>query len=147
MHVQCFMTNLWVCAFESAPGSHPGKRPCGSTGVCHQYVDNHSCFRAGEAPSTGLTEALVALGFETDRLKTGTPSRVDARTIDYSALESQPGDDDVRWFSFDPEVTPSGGVISVKLQSGSISHWLVWRGCLSREITCVQSRCTYSGRR
>jgi tRNA uridine 5-carboxymethylaminomethyl modification enzyme len=47
----------------------------------------------------------VALGFETDRLKTGTPSRVDARTIDYSALEAQPGDDDVRWFSFDPEVT------------------------------------------
>jgi tRNA uridine 5-carboxymethylaminomethyl modification enzyme len=60
--------------------------------------------RAGEAPSSGLTEALVGLGFETDRLKTGTPSRVDARTIDYSALEAQPGDDDVRWFSFDPEV-------------------------------------------
>lgn len=60
--------------------------------------------RAGEAPSTGLTEALVALGFETDRLKTGTPSRVDTRTIDYSQLEKQPGDADVRWFSFDPEV-------------------------------------------
>lgn len=50
----------------------------------------------------------MALGFETDRLKTGTPSRVDARTIDYSVLESQPGDDDVRWFSFDPEVTSLG---------------------------------------
>lgn len=63
--------------------------------------------RAGEAPSTGLTEALVALGFETDRLKTGTPSRVDTRTIDYSQLEQQPGDADVRWFSFDPEVRGS----------------------------------------
>jgi len=60
--------------------------------------------RAGEAPSTGLTEALVELGFETDRLKTGTPARVDSRSVDFSGLERQPGDEDVRWFSFDPEV-------------------------------------------
>lgn len=60
--------------------------------------------RAGEAPSTGLTESLVALGFETDRLKTGTPARVDARTVNFDVLEEQPGDKDVRWFSFDPEV-------------------------------------------
>jgi len=59
--------------------------------------------RAGEAPSTGLTEALVELGFETARLKTGTPARVDARTVDFSGLQAQPGDADVRWFSFDPE--------------------------------------------
>ena len=65
-----------------------------------------SC-RAGEAPSTGLTEALVALGFETDRLKTGTPARVDARTVNFNVLEEQPGDQDVRWFSFDPEVSPT----------------------------------------
>ena len=44
------------------------------------------------------------LGFVTDRLKTGTPARVDARTVDFSGLEVQPGDVDVRWFSFDPEV-------------------------------------------
>lgn len=47
--------------------------------------------RAGEAASTGLTESLLQLGFETDRLKTGTPARVDGRTIDYSKLEAQPG--------------------------------------------------------
>lgn len=58
--------------------------------------------RAGEAPSAGLTEALAGLGFETGRLKTGTPARVDARTVDFSGLEPQPGDDDDRWFSFDP---------------------------------------------
>jgi len=58
--------------------------------------------RAGEAPSTGLTEALAALGFETDRLKTGTPARVDRRTVDFRGLEAQPGDEDDRWFSFDP---------------------------------------------
>lgn len=60
--------------------------------------------RAGEAPSTGLTEELLALGFTTDRLKTGTPARVDARTVDFSGLEEQPGDEVVRWFSQDPEV-------------------------------------------
>jgi tRNA uridine 5-carboxymethylaminomethyl modification enzyme len=60
--------------------------------------------RAGEAPSTGLTEALVALGFETDRLKTGTPARVDRRSIDFTHLEEQPGDEDLRWFSFDTSV-------------------------------------------
>ena len=40
--------------------------------------------RAGEAASTGLTEGLVALGFETDRLKTGTPARVDKRTVNFA---------------------------------------------------------------
>ncbi|GAB4131240.1 MAG: tRNA uridine-5-carboxymethylaminomethyl(34) synthesis enzyme MnmG [Cyanobacteria bacterium J069] len=59
--------------------------------------------RAGEFAATGLTETLNRLGFETGRLKTGTPARVDRRSVDYAQLEPQPGDDDVRWFSFDPE--------------------------------------------
>ena len=46
----------------------------------------------------------MGLGFETARLKTGTPARVDGRTVDFSGLQAQPGDPDVRWFSFDPEV-------------------------------------------
>ncbi|XP_024536313.1 uncharacterized protein LOC9630040 [Selaginella moellendorffii] len=61
-----------------------------------------SAGRAGESASQGLTENLQSFGFETDRLKTGTPARVDVRTVDTSRLESQPGDDEVRWFSFDP---------------------------------------------
>lgn len=60
--------------------------------------------RAGESASHGLTENLQQLGFETDRLKTGTPARVDIRTVDFSGLESQPGDEEVSWFSFDPDV-------------------------------------------
>ncbi|MEM1393968.1 MAG: tRNA uridine-5-carboxymethylaminomethyl(34) synthesis enzyme MnmG, partial [Cyanobacteria bacterium P01_H01_bin.150] len=60
--------------------------------------------RAGEFAAVGLTETLQGLGFETGRLKTGTPARVDKRTVDYSKMTPQPGDDDVRWFSFDPEV-------------------------------------------
>ncbi|KAI3434998.1 hypothetical protein D9Q98_003050 [Chlorella vulgaris] len=63
-----------------------------------------SAGRAGEAASTGLTDRLVQLGFETDRLKTGTPARVDRRTINFGGLEEQPGDEEVRWFSFDPAV-------------------------------------------
>lgn len=60
--------------------------------------------RAGEFAATGLTETLNQLGFETGRLKTGTPARVDKRSLDYTKIEPQPGDDQVRWFSFDPQV-------------------------------------------
>jgi tRNA uridine 5-carboxymethylaminomethyl modification enzyme len=60
--------------------------------------------RAGEFAAEGLTETLNKLGFETGRLKTGTPARVDRRSINFSVLEPQPSDPDPRWFSFDPEV-------------------------------------------
>ncbi|MGB3206536.1 MAG: tRNA uridine-5-carboxymethylaminomethyl(34) synthesis enzyme MnmG [Crinalium sp.] len=60
--------------------------------------------RAGEFAAVGLTETLNKLGFETGRLKTGTPARVDKRSVDYSQMEPQPGDEQVKWFSFDPEV-------------------------------------------
>ena len=69
--------------------------------------DFDAAYRAGEAASEGLTEALLALGFETDRLKTGTPARVDKRTIDFTHLQAQPGDEQVKWFSFDEEVCPA----------------------------------------
>ncbi|BAB75260.1 tRNA uridine-5-carboxymethylaminomethyl(34) synthesis enzyme MnmG [Anabaena sp. FACHB-709] len=60
--------------------------------------------RAGEFAAEGLTETLNRLGFETGRLKTGTPARVDKRSVDYSKMQLQPGDAEVRWFSFDPDV-------------------------------------------
>jgi tRNA uridine 5-carboxymethylaminomethyl modification enzyme len=63
-----------------------------------------SAGRAGEFAATGLSETLNRLGFETGRLKTGTPARVDKRSVDYSKMEPQPGDGDERWFSFDPDV-------------------------------------------
>lgn len=59
--------------------------------------------RAGESASHGLTENLQSLGFETDRLKTGTPARVDIRSVDFSILEPQHGDEEVGWFTFDPD--------------------------------------------
>ncbi|MFQ4140877.1 tRNA uridine-5-carboxymethylaminomethyl(34) synthesis enzyme MnmG [Chlorogloeopsis sp. ULAP02] len=63
-----------------------------------------SAGRAGEFAAEGLTQTLNRLGFETGRLKTGTPARVDKRSVDYSKMELQPGDTKVRWFSFDPQV-------------------------------------------
>jgi len=57
--------------------------------------------RAGDRAAVGLTAALQRLGLETGRLKTGTCPRLDARSIDYSRLEVQPGDEDPEVFSFD----------------------------------------------
>ncbi|HJO07154.1 MAG TPA: tRNA uridine-5-carboxymethylaminomethyl(34) synthesis enzyme MnmG [Chloroflexota bacterium] len=58
--------------------------------------------RAGEAPARGLSEDLAAHGFAIGRLKTGTPPRIDARTIDFSQTELQPGESEPLGFSFDP---------------------------------------------
>jgi tRNA uridine 5-carboxymethylaminomethyl modification enzyme len=56
--------------------------------------------RAGERASSGITEQLVGLGFESGRMKTGTPPRVDGRSLDFSKMELQPGDIDPSHFSF-----------------------------------------------
>lgn len=56
--------------------------------------------RISETAATGITEQLVEFGFEADRLKTGTPPRVDARSLDYSKMEEQKGDDEIVGFSF-----------------------------------------------
>lgn len=68
------------------------------------WVGNRSMSagRAGEFAVAGLTETLNALGFVTDRLKTGTPARVDRRSVDYNQMEIQPSDTEQNWFSFDP---------------------------------------------
>ena len=58
--------------------------------------------RAGESASTGITEDLVAKGFESGRMKTGTPPRVDARSLDFSKMTEQPGDENPEKFSFSP---------------------------------------------
>ncbi|MBU3011465.1 tRNA uridine-5-carboxymethylaminomethyl(34) synthesis enzyme MnmG [Polaribacter vadi] len=58
--------------------------------------------RAGEGASTGITEDLVAKGFESGRMKTGTPPRVDGRSLDYSKMLEQPGDEYTEKFSYLP---------------------------------------------
>jgi tRNA uridine 5-carboxymethylaminomethyl modification enzyme len=61
-------------------------------GVIHIGLDKSHGGRAGDAPSNALAERLRALPFRVDRLKTGTPPRIDARTVDFSTLAEQPGD-------------------------------------------------------
>ena len=56
--------------------------------------------RAGERAATGITEQLVELGFESGRMKTGTPPRVDGRSLDWSVMETQPGDEQPSKFSY-----------------------------------------------
>lgn len=62
--------------------------------------------RAGEKSSTGITEDLVAKGFESGRMKTGTPPRVDGRSLDFSKMTEQPGDDTPEKFSYLPITKP-----------------------------------------
>ena len=59
--------------------------------------------RIGERPALGLSDKLKEAGFEVEKLKTGTPVRIDGRTIDFSVLAEQPGDDDPQKFSFSPQ--------------------------------------------
>ncbi|MEO5650057.1 MAG: tRNA uridine-5-carboxymethylaminomethyl(34) synthesis enzyme MnmG [Ginsengibacter sp.] len=69
-------------------------------GLIHIGLKQTKGGRIAEKPSTGITEQLVEWGFETDRLKTGTPARADGRSLDYSKMEEQKGDECVTGFSF-----------------------------------------------
>jgi len=69
-------------------------------GLIHLGEKQFGGGRAAERASTGITEQLVSLGFEAGRMKTGTPPRVDGRSLDYSKMEEQPGDQNPSKFSF-----------------------------------------------
>ncbi|HQW43759.1 MAG: tRNA uridine-5-carboxymethylaminomethyl(34) synthesis enzyme MnmG [Chitinophagaceae bacterium] len=69
-------------------------------GIVHIGEKNFGGGRMAEKAATGITEQLVSLGFESDRLKTGTPPRIDGRSLDYSKMEEQPGDEEVVGFSY-----------------------------------------------
>ena len=69
-------------------------------GLIHVGDKNFGGGRAGEKAATGITEQLVSLGFESGRMKTGTPPRVDGRSLDYSKMIEQPGDSNPQKFSY-----------------------------------------------
>ena len=69
-------------------------------GQIHIGLQSHSGGRAGDPPSIALAKRLRELPFRVDRLKTGTPPRIDARTIDFSQMQTQPGDNPTPLFSF-----------------------------------------------
>ncbi|GAA0306353.1 tRNA uridine-5-carboxymethylaminomethyl(34) synthesis enzyme MnmG [Psychrosphaera haliotis] len=69
-------------------------------GKIHIGLENHSGGRAGDPPSIALADRLRELPFRVDRLKTGTPPRIDARTVDFSVMQAQPGDTPTPNFSY-----------------------------------------------
>lgn len=69
-------------------------------GIIHIGEKQFGGGRVAEKAASGITEQLVSLGFESDRLKTGTPPRVDGRSLDYTKMEVQEGDEDIVGFSF-----------------------------------------------
>ncbi len=69
-------------------------------GVIHIGEKTFGGGRVAEKAATGITEQLVALGMEADRLKTGTPPRIDGRSLNYAVMEEQPGDDTISGFSY-----------------------------------------------
>jgi tRNA uridine 5-carboxymethylaminomethyl modification enzyme len=81
-------------------------------GKIHIGEKNFGGGRTAEKASTGLTENLVNLGFESGRMKTGTPPRVDGRSLDYSKMEEQPGDEDPSKFSFLDSTKPPAKQLS-----------------------------------
>ncbi|MCK5147583.1 tRNA uridine-5-carboxymethylaminomethyl(34) synthesis enzyme MnmG [bacterium] len=91
---------------------------CGTflNGLTHIGMKSFSAGRAGEFPALGLTESLVALGFESGRMKTGTPPRIDGRSIDFTNLEMQPGDVPPRPFSFQ----------TASISQEQLPVWLTW---------------------
>jgi len=75
-------------------------------GIIHIGEKQFGGGRAGEKASTGITEQLVSLGFNAGRMKTGTPPRVDGRSLDYDRMEVQPGDETIQRFSFTQSEIP-----------------------------------------
>jgi len=88
-------------------------------GLLHIGETNHAGGRAGDKPSVGLSKCLQALGFTLERLKTGTPPRVNKRSIDFSKTEEQPTEEGVS-FSFEPQ--------EKKVAASLLLHHLYHRG-------------------
>ena len=75
-------------------------------GKIHIGEKNFGGGRTAEGAASGLTEQLISLGFQSGRMKTGTPPRIDGRSLNYSAMEEQPGDENPGKFSYLPETQP-----------------------------------------
>ena len=101
-------------------------------GIIHIGMENFQGGRAGDPPANALSRRLRELPFRVDRLKTGTPARLDARTIDFSKLEAQPGDDPVPVFSFLGDATQHPEQVNCYItHTNSKTHDII-RGGLDR---------------
>ena len=94
-------------------------------GLIHIGEERIPAGRVGEAPALGLSDMLVSRGFELGRLKTGTPPRLDGRTIDWATLEAQPGDDPPEPFSFMTERIDQPQIQCHITETGPAAHGLI----------------------
>ncbi|MDI3320128.1 tRNA uridine-5-carboxymethylaminomethyl(34) synthesis enzyme MnmG [Pinibacter soli] len=95
-------------------------------GIIHIGEKNFGGGRIGEKGATGITEQLVELGFEADRLKTGTPPRIDGRSLDYSKMEEQKGDEEITGFSYLDVPKPKA--------QDQISCWITYTSTETHEL-------------
>jgi tRNA uridine 5-carboxymethylaminomethyl modification enzyme len=93
-------------------------------GVIHIGEKRFGGGRVAEKAATGITEQLVSLGFESDRLKTGTPPRIDGRSLDYTKMEEQKGDEDIVGFSY----------LDIKKPTQQRSCWITYTSPAVHEI-------------
>ncbi len=94
-------------------------------GVGHIGHQSFSCGRIGEAASYGLTESIGKLGIESGRLKTGTPARIDGRTVRYEELEKQVGDESPWPFSYSTTIIPENKVVCWTAKTNEETHRLI----------------------
>jgi len=94
-------------------------------GLIHIGLKNSAGGRGGEAAAYGLSEQLMALGFSMGRLKTGTPPRLDAKTIDFAGLEPQPGDPDPTPFSYATEAITQPQMLCYLTYTNEETHRII----------------------
>jgi tRNA uridine 5-carboxymethylaminomethyl modification enzyme len=94
-------------------------------GLIHIGLKNQAGGRGGEAAAYGLSEQLMQLGFQMGRLKTGTPPRLDAKTIDCSGLEPQPGDREPTPFSYTTEAITQPQVLCYLTYTNEATHHII----------------------
>jgi tRNA uridine 5-carboxymethylaminomethyl modification enzyme len=94
-------------------------------GLIHIGLKNQAGGRGGEAAAYGLSEQLMELGFQMGRLKTGTPPRLDAKTIDFSVLEPQPGDPEPTPFSYSTDAITQPQVLCYLTYTNAATHRII----------------------
>jgi tRNA uridine 5-carboxymethylaminomethyl modification enzyme len=97
-------------------------------GILHTGLNKREGGRYGEKPATGLTQSLMKLGFESGRLKTGTPPRIHLESIDFSSVESQPGDDPPVPFSHETKEISNEQVPMYLTYTNANTHEILRKG-------------------
>jgi len=94
-------------------------------GLIHIGLSHYPSGRAGEFPSLGLSDDLRKLGFELGRLKTGTPARLNGRTIDFAKMKVQPGDEPAPFFSFTENIHPLPQLPCYLTYTNPLTHQII----------------------